>query len=144
MSCISLPLGAVLQPTVLVLEPAGTLLRIQTARTSRAWAWTRLQSCTACPNRRASWLVPDQPGRSLCRDNETDQLAQHCHHQLSPLRSTIPEKASSPSQTRHPDPQTHSSWACPPRSCWPQTPDGGFQVEGRIRVLLEEGKQLRA
>lgn len=126
LDCMSLPLGAVLQPTVVFLEPAGLLLRIQTAWTSRAWAWTRLQSCTACLNRRASWLVPDRPG-SLCIDHMTDGW--HCCHQLSPLRSTVPERASSLSETRHPDPQTHSSWACSSRGCWSQTRNRGFQVE---------------
>lgn len=42
--------------------------------TSRAWAWTRLQSCTTSLNRRASWLIPDQP-YSLCVDHMDDGMA---------------------------------------------------------------------
>lgn len=108
LGCISLPLGAMFQPTVVFPEPAALFLRIQTARTSRAWAWTRLQSCTTSPNRRASWLIPDQPNR-LHIDHMMDQLAQHCWNLFSTLRSTVPERTTSPSQTRHPDLQTHSS-----------------------------------
>lgn len=51
-------------------------------------------------------------------------------YQLALLRSTVPERASSSlSQTTYQDPQTHSSWACSPRSCWSQTSNRGFQVE---------------
>jgi len=94
LGCISPPLGAVLQPLVVFLEPAGLLLCVQTAGTIRAWAWIRLQSCTACPNRRASWLISDQLG-NLYIDHKMDQLVQHGCHQLCRLRSTVPERASS-------------------------------------------------
>lgn len=53
------------------------------------------------PDRRASWLIPAQPG-SLYTAHMMAQLMQHCCHQLCPLRSTILDGTSSLYPTRPP------------------------------------------
>lgn len=70
-----------------------------------------------CLPKQKGQLACPRPARQVSLQRQQDRPASTAlpSPALSPLRSTIPEKASSPSQTRHPDPQTHSSWACPPR-----------------------------
>lgn len=94
-----------------------------------------------CLPKQKGQLACPRPARQVSLQRQQDRPASTAlpSPALSPLRSTIPEKASSPSQTRHPDPQTHSSWACPPRAAGPRHLMEDFRLkEGSVFFWRKE------